>query len=68
MIFYPVAFLGFWAPSLLLRVMVANYAIKVLWEAAATPLTYKIVNFLKRAEQEDYYDRDTDFNPFLLQT
>lgn len=68
MIFYPVAFLGFWAPSLLLRVMVANYAIKVLWEAAATPLTYKIVNFLKQAEQEDYYDRDTNFNPFILQT
>jgi uncharacterized integral membrane protein (TIGR00697 family) len=68
MIFYPVAFLGFWTPSLLLRVMLANYTIKVLWEAAATPLTYKIVNFLKRAEQEDYYDRDTDFNPFLLRT
>lgn len=68
MIFYPVAFLGFWTPSLLLQVMVANYTIKVLWEAAATPLTYKIVNFLKRAEQEDYYDRDTNFNPFVLQS
>jgi hypothetical protein len=48
--------------------MVANYLIKVGWEVVATPLTYKIVNFLKRAEHEDYYDRDTDFNPFTLAT
>jgi queuosine precursor transporter len=68
LIFYPIAFLGFWTPDLLLRVMAANYLIKVGWEAAATPLTYRVVNFLKRAEQEDYYDRNTDFNPFSLQT
>jgi len=66
LIFYPLAFWGFWSPELLVRVMLANYTIKVLWEALATPGTYKIVNFLKRAEQEDYYDRDTDFNPFTL--
>jgi hypothetical protein len=30
------------------------------------PLTYRIVAFLKRAEQEDYYDRDTNFNPFKV--
>ena len=34
----------------------------------ATPITYQIVGFLKRAEHEDFYDRNTDFNPFLLQT
>jgi len=33
-------------------------------EAAVTPLTYRIINFLKRAEGEDYYDYGTDFNPF----
>jgi hypothetical protein len=33
-----------------------------------TPVTYKVVGFLKRAEKEDYYDRDTDFNPFRLET
>jgi hypothetical protein len=32
----------------------------------ATPLTYRVVAFLKRAENEDYYDRDTDFTPFRL--
>jgi hypothetical protein len=33
-----------------------------------TPLTYVVVGWLKRAEQEDYYDRNTDFNPFTLKT
>ena len=32
----------------------------------ATPLTYRVVGFLKRAEHEDYYDRDTNFTPFSL--
>jgi hypothetical protein len=31
-----------------------------------TPVTYKVVGWLKRAEQEDFYDRDTDFNPFRI--
>lgn len=68
LIFYPIAFLGTWTPRLLMSVMFANYVIKVGWEAAATPLTYRIVNFLKRAESEDYFDNDTDFNPFTLRT
>jgi hypothetical protein len=33
-----------------------------------TPVTYRVVAFLKRAEQEDYYDVRTDFNPFALKT
>jgi hypothetical protein len=36
------------------------------WEVIATPLTYQIVGFLKRVEQEDYFDRGTDFTPFSL--
>jgi len=68
LIFYPVAFLGSWPRSQLLTVMVTNYAIKVGWEALATPLTYRIVGWLKRVEHEDYFDRDTDFNPFTLKT
>jgi hypothetical protein len=68
LIFYPAAFLGFWSGQLLLQVMVANYLIKVGWEVAATPATYQVVAFLKRAEKEDYYDRDTNFNPFTIQT
>jgi uncharacterized integral membrane protein (TIGR00697 family) len=67
-IFYPVAFLFVWEAELIWRVMVSNYLLKVLWETAMTPFTYRIVNFLKRAEREDYFDRDTDFTPFSLQT
>jgi queuosine precursor transporter len=66
LIFYPLAFLGSWDTSLLLTVMAGNYVIKVLWEVLATPVTYRVVAFLKRAEAEDYYDRDTDFTPFSL--
>ncbi len=67
LIFYPVAFLGIWSTDQLLTVMTTNYAIKVIWEALATPITYRVVAWLKRVESEDYYDRDTDFNPFTLQ-
>jgi uncharacterized integral membrane protein (TIGR00697 family) len=67
-VFYPVAFLGSWSNELVVRVMVTNYAIKVLWEAVMTPVTYRVVNFLKRAESEDYFDRTTDFTPFSLET
>jgi hypothetical protein len=68
LVFYPLAFLGLWETSLLVQVMLANYVVKVLWEVLATPLTYRVVAFLKRKEHEDYYDRDTDFTPFSLQT
>ena len=67
-VFYPVAFLGVWSSDLVLRVMLSNYVIKVLWEVVMTPVTYRVVDFLKRAEREDYFDRDTDFTPFSLQT
>jgi queuosine precursor transporter len=50
------------APSLI----VANYVFKVGIEVLMTPVTYRIINFLKRTECEDYFDRDTDFNPFRL--
>ncbi len=46
--------------------MVANYFIKVGWEVVATPLTYRVVAFFKRAEHEDFFDRGTNFTPFSL--
>jgi uncharacterized integral membrane protein (TIGR00697 family) len=67
-VFYPLAFYGVWPNDLLLSVMGANYLIKVGWEAVATPITYRVVSGLKRAEQEDYYDRETNFTPFSLET
>ncbi|MET0553290.1 MAG: queuosine precursor transporter [Vicinamibacteria bacterium] len=68
LIFYPLAFLGIWSADLVLKVMLTNYALKVLWEVVMTPATYVVVNFLKRAEHEDYFDRNTEFTPFSLRT
>lgn len=68
LVFYPVAFLGIWTAQQVLGVMVMNYFLKVAWEVVATPLTYGVVGFLKRAEHEDYYDYGTDFTPFSLET
>ncbi len=65
-VFYPLAFFGIWTNGQLIAVMIANYVFKVLWEIAGTPLTYLVVGFLKRAEGEDYFDRDTRFSPFSL--
>ena len=52
--------------SLFTTLIVTNYLFKCGVEALMTPVTYLVVGFLKRAENEDYYDRDTDFNPFAV--
>ena len=66
-VFYPLAFYGTWPDAMLVAVMGANYLLKVLWEVLATPITYRVVAAIKRGEQEDFYDVDTDFTPFSLQ-
>jgi len=66
LIFYPLAFYGIWGNDLLLAVMLGNFALKVGWEAALTPLTYRVVGALKHREHEDFYDRKTNFTPFSL--
>jgi hypothetical protein len=63
-IFYPVAFLGTWATQDVLTVMVTNWAMKVVWEAVLTPVTYGVVGWLKSREGVDIYDTDTEFSPF----
>ncbi len=68
LVFYPLAFFGTWDTGLLLMVMAGNYALKVAWEVLATPVTYRIVAFLKKKENEDFFDTDTDFTPFSLKT
>jgi hypothetical protein len=65
-IFYPIAFIGMWSTGVLIEVILVNVLLKVLWEILATPVTYAIVGALKRAEKEDYFDRDTNFTPFSL--
>jgi queuosine precursor transporter len=64
LIFYPVAFLGIWTTEAVITVMITNWALKVAWEAALTPVTYLVVNRLKKAEGVDLYDIETDFSPF----
>ncbi|GAC1300072.1 MAG: queuosine precursor transporter [Isosphaeraceae bacterium] len=66
--FYPIAFLGQWTPAQLVEVMIMNYLLKVGWEVVATPITYLVVGRLKRVEHEDFYDVNTDFTPFSLDT
>ncbi|MFA5273583.1 MAG: queuosine precursor transporter [Candidatus Peribacter sp.] len=52
--------------AIALSLIIANYILKVGIEVVFTPVTYRIVAFLKQAEQEDYYDRETGFSPFRL--
>ncbi len=66
MIFYFAAFYGRIPQSHLVEIMFTQYALKCGWEFLATPLTYRVVAFLKRAENEDYYDIGTNFTPFSL--
>lgn len=58
------AFGGTLNKSLIMNLIVSGYLGKVLYEVLATPFTYLVVNFLKRAEGVDVYDTHTDFNPF----
>ncbi len=69
-LFYPLAFYGsgIIPDDKLIPVMLFQFVAKVLVEVAFTPITYKIVGLLKRAEHEDYYDRGTNFTPFSLKT
>ena len=63
-IFYPVAFLGIWETEAVITVMITNWALKVLWEAVLTPVTYAVVGWLKRREGVDVYDTGTEYSPF----
>ncbi|MBI3439564.1 MAG: queuosine precursor transporter, partial [Proteobacteria bacterium] len=67
-IFYPLAFLGsgIMPDALVWQLVIAQFVTKTLVEIFFLPVTYRVVAFLKKHEQEDYYDRDTDFSPFHL--
>jgi hypothetical protein len=64
-VFIFLAFYGAIPPDSLVRLVIYQWLIKSAYEAAATPLTYLAVNYLKKAEGEDHYDRDTRFNPLM---
>ncbi len=60
-----IAFAGTVPGSTLAAILVSNYLFKVAFEIVVTPLTYAVVGFLKRHEQVDVYDHNTNFNPFV---
>ncbi|MGE0807322.1 MAG: queuosine precursor transporter [Burkholderiaceae bacterium] len=68
MLFYPLAFWnsGIIPNELIPTLMLSQWIAKTAVEVALTPVTYKVIGFLKRAEREDWYDRGTNFNPFKL--
>jgi len=66
LLFVLVAFYGSLPAPLLISVLLSNYVFKCGIEALFTPVTYRLVNGLKRIEEEDYYDYGTDFSPFKI--
>ena len=64
LIFYPLAFYGLWDNQTLLIVLLTQFALKVGWEVALTPVTYAVVGWLKRREGVEIFDKGTDFTPF----
>ncbi|MDD3315609.1 MAG: queuosine precursor transporter [Syntrophaceticus sp.] len=67
-VFITIAFAGTIAVPALLSMMAAQYIVKVLYEIAATPLTYLVVGWVKKKETVDTYDWDVNYNPFSLET
>jgi len=66
LLFVTIAFFSAIPNELLVAVIISNYIFKCSVEVVFTPLTYKVVSFLKKKENEDYYDYKTKFNPFSL--
>ena len=65
-LFYSIALYGILPDGMLLTAVLSGWLLKVVVEIVMTPVTYKVVAALKKAESEDYYDRDTNFNPFIV--
>jgi len=58
------AFYGIRSTRVIVQLIISGYVVKVIYETVMTPVTYRVVNFLKRAEQVDYFDYQTNFSPF----
>ncbi|MCG9478961.1 MAG: queuosine precursor transporter [Actinomycetia bacterium] len=66
LIFVLIAFAGLYSWPLIASIIISNYIFKVGMEVILTPATYKVVGALKKHERVDYYDRNTNFNPFMF--
>ncbi len=67
-LFYVIALYAVIPDNLLLSSILAGWAIKVAVEIVLTPWTYYVIGKLKKLENEDYYDKGTDFNPFIIKS
>ena len=65
-IFISIVFWGIIPASMIVQAILTQWIFKVVYEIAATPITYLVVGFLKRREGIDIYDYHTNFSPFLL--
>jgi uncharacterized PurR-regulated membrane protein YhhQ (DUF165 family) len=65
-LFYGIALHGVLPGPLLGRAVLIGWALKVLVEVVMLPATYRVVHVLKYLEKVDYYDRGTNFNPFVM--
>jgi len=64
-VFYFLAFYGVLPTKVLISAILVGATAKTIWEIIALPITYPVVRYLKKVESADYYDRKTDFNPFI---
>lgn len=66
LVFISIAFYGTMPTAQIGSVILVQWFGKTCYEVIATPLTYLVVNFLKREEGLDIYDKDTNFSPFAV--
>jgi uncharacterized integral membrane protein (TIGR00697 family) len=65
-IFYTIALYGILPDNILIASILSGWFLKTLVEIVFTPITYYVIAKLKKIESEDYYDNDTNFNPFII--
>ena len=65
-VFYVIGLYKIMPDNLLIRAIIAGWILKVLVEIIFTPLTYLVINKLKKLENIDHYDTNTNFNPFII--
>lgn len=63
-LFVIIAFYGIFSTEVLIAMIVSNYIWKLATEIIATPITVRVIAFLKKKDETDVYDRNTNFNPF----
>lgn len=65
-LFYSIAISNLIPAGLLLQTILSGWFLKVMVEVVMTPVTYHVVNKLKKVENEDYFDKNTNFNPLII--